>query len=300
MNYKNIFKSKSLRLKILSILSMVPDELMIRIQYFIKTGRMLDLESPKRYTEKIQWYKLYYRNSLLPLCSDKYSVRGYIKSKGYDGILNELYAVYHSIEDIDLESLPKSFIIKHTTGSGRNIIVADKNKVDLELIKEEVVSWLTNDVTNYGREWGYNDIQQSVIVEALLPRDSNNDLPDYKFFCFNGKVEYLYTMVDYVDDHESGKCSFFDMNFKKLPYSRSEYRPIDREITKPSCFDEMVSIASDLCKDFPHVRVDFYDINGRVVFGELTFYNASGYTVFDPDEFDFIMGEKFVLPECHK
>nr|PMH80068.1 hypothetical protein BCU58_24305 [Vibrio sp. 10N.286.48.B7] len=255
------------------------------------------MEDPTRYTEKLQWYKLFYRNPLIPECSDKYTVRDFVKNKGYGNLLNELYAVYDTIDEIDFSRLPNSFAIKHTNGSGKNIFVQDIKNVDLEKIKKKVSSWLSADNVNYGREWGYNDVKSRVIVEALLPRDANNDLPDYKFFCFNGKVEYLYTMVDYVDDHSLGRCSFFNRNFEKLPYSRSEYKPINRHLDKPKNFDEMVAVAEQLSVDFPHVRVDFYDLGDQIIFGELTFYNASGYTVFDPDEFDFIMGSKFVLPD---
>ncbi|MGV8148986.1 MAG: ATP-grasp fold amidoligase family protein [Alkaliphilus sp.] len=130
----------------------------------------------------------------------------------------------------------------------------------------------------------------------VIKRDNNNDIPDYKFFCFNGKVKYLYTMIEYVDNHKKGRCSFFTPKFSKLPYRRSEYKEIDREILKPDKFDEMIEIAEVLSKDFPHVRVDLYNIRGGIIFGELTFYNASGYTVFNPDEFDFILGKEFTLP----
>ncbi|MEZ8109569.1 ATP-grasp fold amidoligase family protein [Vibrio splendidus] len=296
LDYKKIIASKSLRLSLLRLLNFIPDQIMIHLQYMVKTGRILNLSNPVRYTEKIQWYKLKYKNPLMTVCSDKYSVRDYIEEKGFGYLLNDIYAVYETVEDIDFDALPNAFIIKHTTGSGRNIIVFDKASEDLLEIKSTIESWLVNKPTNYGREWGYENIKSRVIVEALLPRNKDNDLPDYKFFCFNGKAEYLYTMVDYVDDHDAGRCSFFDTDFVKLPYSRSEYKPIDRDIEKPQCFNEMVELANVLSKDFPHVRVDFYDINGRVVFGELTFYNASGYTRFNPDEFDFIMGSKFLLP----
>ncbi|WP_350939787.1 hypothetical protein MRO13_13075 [Vibrio metschnikovii] len=297
MNYKNIIKNKKLRLYLLSLMQIVPDQLMIKLQYRIKTGRKLNLISPKRFTEKVQWYKLFYRNPLIPICSDKYAVRKYISEKGYSHLLNELYAVYNNVDEIDLEKLPKSFIIKHTNGSGKNIIVHDKELVDLSHIHAEISKWLTTKNVNYGREWGYDNVQSRIIVEALLPRDENNDLPDYKFFCFNGRAEFLYTMIDYVDDHNLGKCSFFTRDFKRLPYSRSEYMPIEENIEKPKNFEDMLLISEQLSKEFPHVRVDFYNIDGRIVFGELTFYNASGYTVFNPDDFDYILGDKFILPD---
>jgi hypothetical protein len=296
MNYKKIFRNKKVRLCLLGFLRFVPDKLMIKLQYRIKTGRSLNLVNPIRYTEKVQWYKLNYHHPLMPICSDKYTVRSYVEDKGYSRLLNELYAVYDDVNHIDFDKLPNSFAIKHTNGSGKNIFVTDKSVADLSQIKKEISDWLKKDSVNYGREWGYNDVKSQIVIEAIIPRDENNDLPDYKFFCFNGKVEFLYTMVDYVDDHDAGKCSFFDREFNKLPYARSEYKAIDRTIAKPSDFEEMLKVAEVLSKDFPHVRVDFYNVDGRIIFGELTFYNASGYTVFSPDEFDFIMGDKFRLP----
>ncbi|WP_404322740.1 carbonic anhydrase [Cytobacillus firmus] len=297
MNYKKLIKSQKVRLEILNLLNFIPDKIMIQLQYWVKTGRRLNLKNPKRYTEKLQWYKLNYRNPLMTKCSDKYEVRDYVSSKGLGPILNPLYDAYEDLESINFDLLPNSFVIKHTNGSGRNIFVEDKRKVDLEQIKNKVKEWLNSPETMYGREWCYYNVKSRIIIEKLLERDEYNDIPDYKFFCFNGKVKYLYTMIDYVDDHNNGRCSFFTPDFKKLPYRRSEYKEINKEVSKPPNFEEMIEIAEILSKDFPHVRVDLYNIKGQIIFGELTFYNASGYTVFSPDDFDFILGEEFELPK---
>lgn len=295
MDYKKIIPNQQVRFKLLKLIDFLPDKFVIKMQYKLKTGRKLDLKKPKRFTEKLQWYKLYYRKPLLTQCSDKYLVRNYVKDKGLENTLNDLYGVYDNVEQIKFDELPNSFIIKLTNGSGANLIVDDKRNADINTIKNQVQKWLEKRAVNYGREWGYYDVETKIIIERLLERDDNNDLPDYKFFCFNGKVKYLYTMVDYVDNHSEGKCSFFTPDFEKLPYRRSEYAPIDRELKKPENFDQMVTIAEKLSEDFPHVRVDLYNIDGKILFGELTFYNASGYTVFTPDEFDFILGKEFDL-----
>lgn len=297
MEYKKIIKNKELRLKILNAFSWIPDKLMVKIQYFIKTGRKLNLKNPKRYTEKLQWYKLYYRDPLMTKCADKYEVRSYVKKKGCGKYLTNLYGVYNDVSEINFDELPNKFAVKYTNGSGANYFVNNKNGEEIRKVKRVIEGWQSNDNSDYGREWCYYNGNPKVIIEELIERDENGDLPDYKFFCFNGKVEYLYTMIDYVDDHEKGKCSFFTSEFEQLPYRRSEYLPIDINIEKPKDFDTMVEIAELLSKDFPHVRVDLYNIQGKIFFGELTFYNASGYTVFTPDEFDYILGEKFVLPD---
>ncbi len=299
MDYKKIIKNQEVRFKILNLLRFVPDELMIKMQYRIKTGRKLNLKNPERFTEKLQWYKLFYRDPLMTKCSDKYEVRTYVESKGLGQYLTNLYGIYDDFEDIEFDALPNSFAIKYTNGSGSNYFVKDISKESIGRIKSIVKSWVGSPKGLYGREWCYYNVQPRIIIEELIERDENNDIPDYKFFCFDGKVKYLYTMVDYVDNHENGRCSFFTPEFEQLPYRRSEYMEIERHIQKPENFDEMIKVAEILAKDFPHVRVDLYNIKGRIIFGELTFYNASGYTVFTPDEFDFILGKEFNLPDSY-
>lgn len=296
MDYKKIIPNKQFRLKVLEITNFIPDKIMIKTQYKIKTGLSLDLKKPKRYTEKLQWYKLYYRDPLMTLCSDKFEVREFVKSKGFESILNPLYGAYNTVDEINYDNLPNSFAIKYTNGSGANYFIKDKSLLNVAELNKELSSWMNKKIINYGREWSYYDVKPRIIVEKLLERDENNDLPDYKFFCFNGKVKYLYTMIDYVDDHSHGKCSFFTPDFRKLPYRRSEYNEIKEEIKKPERFEEMVKIAEKLSENFPHVRVDLYNIEGKIVFGELTFYSASGYTTFSPDNFDYILGKEFELP----
>ena len=294
--YKRIFKNKDTRLKLLKKLSFVPDKIMIPIQYKIKTGHRLDLKNPTRYTEKLQWYKLYYRKKIMTDCSDKYLVRNFVEEKGLGHLLNPLYAVYDSPFDIDFESLPNSFAMKMTTGSGMNYFVEDKEKEDFDKLRDLAIKWFNSDSCSYGREWCYYNIKPRIVFEELLPLDENDDLPDYKFFCFNGEPFCLYTMVDYTKNHDNGRLGFFDTEFNLLPYCRKDFKPITESINIPDNFEEMVEYAKVLAADFPHVRVDFYNIAGKVFFGELTFYNASGYTLFEPDEFDYILGEKFVLP----
>jgi hypothetical protein len=295
--YKKIIKSQETRLKILKALRMIPDKPMIRLQYKIKTGNSLNLSDPKRYTEKIQWYKLNYRTKAMTVCSDKYTVRKYLEDRGYGNILNPLYAVYDNPDDIDFEALPNQFALKCSVGSGLNYFVSDKKHENYSQLRSMMHEWFQDDSYAYGREWCYKDCKARILVERLIPRNDKNDLPDYKFFCFHGKVFCLYTMIDYTDNHENGKLGFFDRDFNQMPYFRLDFKPITEPVHKPDCFDEMVRIAEDLAKDFPHVRVDFYDVNGTVVFGELTFYNACGYTKFKPDEFDYIMGDQFILPK---
>lgn len=295
--YKKVIRDQKTRLKILKLLRFVPDNLMIKIQYKIKTGHRLNLKNPRRYTEKIQWYKLYYRKQIMTICSDKFEVRKFVEKKECSHLLNNLYAVYDSPEEVSFNGLPNSFAMKMTVGSGMNYFVRDMKNENEEHLKAIIRGWFDADSSSYGREWSYYNIKPRIIFEELLPLNERNDLPDYKFFCFGGEPYCLYTMIDYSVNHQEGKLGFFDMDFKLLPYYRKDFSPITEQLETPINFDEMVKYARILSKGFPHVRVDFYNVEGRVVFGEMTFYNASGYTVFEPDEFDYIMGDVFKIPE---
>src|SRR5690554_5131387 len=275
------------------IRSFFPQKLQMKLEYRIKCGRKLNLKNPKRYTEKLQVYKYKYRNPKLPLLAAKDTVRDYIKKKGLESILNTQYGVYSNVEDIDFNSLPDKFVIKLNTGSGLNILVEDKNKLDIRKTKKELRRWLKTKPWVFGTEWAYKNIKPRIVIEKLLDRDINNDLPDYKFFAFDGKVDYLYTMIKYVDNHHNGRLSFYDINFNKTKYYRVDYAPINSKLKKPKNFDLMIEYAKKLSEGLPHVRVDFYNIDGDIIFGELTFYTSGGYINFVPDEFDYILGKNF-------
>ena len=299
MDYKKIFKSQELRLKLLRLLDFVPDKLMIRIQYRLATGKRLNLQNPTRFTEKIQWYKLYYRDPLLVKCSDKYAVRDYISQKGLEDILVPLYGAYDNAEDIDFKKLPNKFVLKTNNGSHTNILCDDKEKLNKDETIKTLNQWLTKRSSKLGREWSYYDIKPKIVCEKYLDKDENNDLVDYKFFCFNGEPFYLYAITERFLPG-GAKLSIYDMEFNKLPYRRPDIALIDKKLEKPKNFDRMIEIARVLSKDFPHVRVDLYNIDGQIYFGELTFYNGSGYKIYVPEEFDFIVGKKFVIPKRYE
>lgn len=299
MDYKKIIKNQQLRLKILKIVDFIPDKPMIKLQYKMATGRKLNLEEPKRFTEKLQWYKLYHRDPLMTQCADKYRVREYIKLKGCEDILVPLYGVYDKAEDIDFDKLPDKFVLKTTNGSHTNIFCEDKSKVDIEATRKTLNQWLKNWAGKVGREWAYYNIEPKIICEKYLQKDSNDDLVDYKFFCFNGEPVCLYVITGrYLE--EGIKLGIYDTDFKKMPYRRNDVPELVENINKPKNFEVMLETAKSFAKDFPHVRVDFYNIDGQIVFGELTFYNGSGYKDFTPDEFDFELGKKFILPDVRE
>ncbi|MGY6213109.1 ATP-grasp fold amidoligase family protein [Cytobacillus firmus] len=295
MNYKRVIKSQELRFKILRLLSFIPDITMIKIQYRIKTGRKLNLDNPKRFTEKLQWYKLNYRDPLMTKCADKYEVREYVASKGLSDILVPIYGVYNRGEDIDFEKLPGKFVLKTTNGSHTNILCKDKSQLDLVNTRKTLNRWLQRSKqTKAGREWAYYNIKPRIICEKYLEDNSNefDGINDYKFICMNGKVQFVY--VD-VDRFKTQKRNFYDTNWNYINV-KSDHPNIEDCVPKPEGLEKMLKIANILAQDFPQVRVDLYWVNGKVIFGELTFYLLSGYVNFAPDEFDYVLGEKFCLP----
>lgn len=293
--YKKIFRSQKLRHMILRVLSFVPDKPMLQLQYLIKMGRPLNLNNPQTYTEKLQWYKLYYRDPLMTKCADKHRVREYLIGRGYGELSCMEYGVYDKPEDIDWSALPEKFVLKTTNGSGTNIICRDRSKFDIDKAVLEMKQWLNRDCYGLGREWAYKDIEPKIIAEELLEDNENpyDGINDYKFICFNGKVHYVVFDVDRYVDH---KRNIYDADWNYVDV-KTDIEKIGDIIPKPDGFEEMKRIAELLSKEFPFVRVDLYWVNHRAYFGELTFYPWTGYVVFEPRKFDLILGEKFVLPE---
>lgn len=294
MNYKRIIRSQRLRFKLLRMLSWIPDSIMLRFQYRIKMGFWPNFKHPTRYTEKIQLYKMNYRNPVMAQCVDKYEVRKYVEGKGLGYILNELYGLFDSAEDIYYNSLPEKFVVKSTTGGGglNVIVVRDKAQSCVEDIKRKVALWRIHDkgTVSSGREWAYSGMGPSrVIIEKYL-EDSNTteELTDYKFFCFSGEPKCVQVDTGRFDGHNQ---NYYDMQWQSLGVHCTY--PEGALQSQPMNFDEMKQVAMLLSKDFPFVRVDLYNVNGKIIFGELTFYPSSGYGKFHPDEFDYQLGEYF-------
>ena len=301
MDYKKIIKSREARTKILRLLSFIPDKAMLKLQYRIKMGRKLELKNPKRFTEKLQWYKINYRDPIMHRCVDKYGVRKYVESKGLGDILVKLYGHYKTINDVPFSSLPNSFVIKTTHGGGglNVVVVPDKSKLNTEELKQKL-SFSEDKVANNGggREWAYYGLKTGIIVEQLLvnKEEPKAGVNDYKIFCYNGHTKYIIVDVDRYIGH---KRNFYDREWNNL-HITSDCSATDREIEKPDNLEKMLEIAEKLSDNFPFVRVDLYNISGKIYFGELTFYPWSGYVQFKPDSFDFELGKQFVLPEKNK
>lgn len=300
MDYKKLIKSRSVRLKILRFLSFIPDKTMLKIQYRIKTGRRLNLRSPKRFTEKLQWYKLYYKNPVMIQCVDKFDVREFVRKKGLESILIPCYGVFESVDEIDWDSLPDSFVMKDTLGSGGNsvIIVRDKNSADIKTIKETARKWTEIDAhrKDGGREWPYySGKNHRIIIEKYIESAlETGGLIDYKFFCFDGEPRYIYVIADRVLGNGAG-FGVFDADFNNLKVTREDEHPLERIISEPRLFKAMKEVSRKLSEGFPEARIDLYCQNDTIYFGEITFFDGSGYMKFSPDEFDTEIGAAFKL-----
>ena len=300
MNYKDIIKSRDLRIKILSYLGWIPDGIMLRLQYWLQTGRTLHLKNPQRFTEKLQVYKMKYRNPEMLRCTDKYEVRSYVEEKGLGDCLIPLIGVYKKVDEIDFTTLPNQFVAKTTDGGGGNqvLICRDKRELSEAEFRNRLLGWMKMPKKKQvGREWAYeNHFPRRIIIEELIGNNTVKDLPDYKFFCFNGRCEMLYVMAD---RKLGGDVSLgvFTRDFQKLNVCRSDERPMTSEIHKPDGFEKMIEYAERLSKPFPQVRVDLYNVEGNIWFGELTFYDGSGYFSYIPDSFDFELGKNFDFPK---
>lgn len=293
MNYKKYVRSQKLRFGILRILSWVPDSVMLRVQYRIKMGFWPNFKHPTRFTEKLQLYKMRYRNPIMSQCVDKYDVRKYVEGKDLAHILNDLYELCDFPEDINFDTLPDKFVVKSTTGGGGLdvIVVKDKMKIDLENIKRTVASWRCHKpgAKSSGREWAYSGMGKTrIIIEKYLENAQGRELTDYKFFCFNGEPKCVQVDTGRFDGHRQ---NYYDMQWQSLgvhcTYPEGEPQPI------PQNYEEMKSIAVQLSAEFPFVRVDLYNVDGTIYFGELTFYPSSGYGKFHPDAFDLTLGSYF-------
>lgn len=259
-------------------------------------GKKCNLKNPRTYTEKIQWSKINRNDPMISRLSDKVAVRSWVKEKiGAEYLIPIIGKAYSSACDIDYDSLPDSFVIKANHGSGLNIVVDDKKEISFDDIKDKANSWLNQNFAYNSFEMQYKDIMPKIYIEKNLLENGEIDLPDYKFFCFNGKVFCSYTMTNYVHDHSKGKLGFFDRDYNLMPYYRTDYEPIRKQLNKPTNYEKMVEIAEKLSEGFSHVRVDLYNIKGKIYFGEMTFSTSSGYCKFEPEEFDLILGEQWDL-----
>ncbi|MFA5080828.1 MAG: ATP-grasp fold amidoligase family protein [Candidatus Paceibacterota bacterium] len=282
----------SFNLYLLRLMSVfVPDEIYVKWQYKNFFGRKLDLENPKSFNEKIQWLKLNWRDEILTICSDKYKVREYVKSRLGEKVLTKLYGVYDRVEDIIVKDLPDSFVLKVTHGSGQNIFCKNKNDVDWNHTFEMLKIYMANNHYYLGRESSYKNVIPRIICEEYLNEDGRSPI-DYKFYCFDGQPLFINVHFDRFGEHKS---NLYDINFNFLPVKWTKPNFLGN-FHKPQCFDEMTFVAKRLAEGMIFVRVDLYCVNNKIYFGEMTFYPCNGLDIYIPDSYDYLLGSYLKLP----
>ena len=271
------------------------DELYLRIIFRCITGRRLNLKDPQTFTEKLQWLKLYNRQPILSRMVDKYTAKEYAANIVGEQYIIPTLGVWNSVDDIDWEALPQQFVLKTTHGGGGSgvVICKDKSSFDFEKAKVKLRKSMKTNAYHTLREWPYKNIKPRIIAEEYMS-NGGEYLNDYKFFCFNGVPKaMLIASGRYV---EPQTCfDYYDMDFNHLPFEQGgpNYK---KHIEKPRLFEEMKDIAAKLSEGLIHARIDLYDINGNVKFGEITFFDDSGMAEFNPQEWDYIFGSWIQLP----
>lgn len=277
-----------------NLLYRISPETTLKVLFRLKVGYPLNLEHPKGYNEKIQWIKLYDRNSLMPKCCDKYAVRKYVESKGCGNLLNDLLWQGFNPAEIPFDELPERYVVKVTHGSTFNVIVDGKHPVNRDEVVAKCQKWLKARFLPCYGEWFYGVEKPRVVVEKYLENEGSGQLYDYKVYCFNGIARYIRIDIDRFSDH---KMLMYDRDWNRLTGYGIRYQCAEVDFPKPNCLTELLSAAEKLSDVFTHARVDFYIVNESPIFGEITFTSGAGFDRFHPEEFDYEMGSWLSLPK---
>ena len=294
LRIKNILVSGIYR-----VMGWCPDALFTKLKYRVKMGHSLNLKHPKLFTEKMQWIKLYDRNDFQTICADKYAVRDYLgKSFGEEYLIPLLYETTN-VNDIKPENIPDCHcILKTNHDSGHYLIIRDKTKVDYAKLRVNLKSWLARNYYNHSKEWQYKNINpHRIIVEKLLETKAGKIPNDYKLHYINGELQFVYVAFD--REGVNDRC-VFDKNWNRLPFvwvaPKQYYEGMNTtDVPCPDSFAKMKEFGDEIAKKFKVVRVDFYDVDGKLYFGEITLHHGSGMDHFYPAEYDKIFGDKLVL-----
>jgi len=288
------FTLRKIYLSFVKKLLFLPQKTYVKYNYEYYSGRKLDFKKPATFNDKIQWLKVFYHKEILHKLVDKYAVRDYVKNKVGPHILKELYGVYEKPSEVNFDELPNQFVLKGAHGFHLNLIVKDKSELNLPRTKLLLNKWMHKNNYRNGKEWAYKNIKPRIISEKYLEEFGQEVINDYKFFCFNGTPKFI--QVDMERGIEDLRC-YYDLNWQKLPFTTEKNEFFEGEVEKPENLKEMIEVAQKLAVDFPFVRVDLYNINGNILFGEMTFYPTDGRKKFIPDEYNKIIGDYLKLPK---
>ena len=286
MDYKKIFKNREFRLKLINGLRFVPTKPYLKMVYKIKTGKKLNLKNPVGFNEKLNWLKV---NDIHPEYTDlvdKIKVREYVQNTVGEDICFPLLGQWERYEDIDFQGLPEQFVLKCNHDSGSVKIVKDKTTINHEEFAKFFKSRLKMNPYTIGREYPYKNVKPMIMAEKYMVPDGEKDIEDYKFFCFDGKPEIMFVATDRSVDC---KFDFFDMEFNHLNIENIHPNS-DKTIEKPKLFEQMKELASTLSKGMKFVRIDLYEIEGKVYLGEFTFFHGGGFWLFTPEEWEKNLG----------
>ena len=279
------------RAKYWDLTNVLSDKTFVKIEYRNRMRKKLNLKNPQTFNEKLQWLKIYDRKPIYTTMVDKYEVKNYVADKIGDEYIIPTLGVWDSFDEIDFDSLPDQFVLKCTHDSGGLVICKDKSKLDKEKAKKKIELSLNRNYYYHGREWAYKDVKPRVIAEKLI----DVQIVDYKFYCFNGEPKLLYLSRG-LENHATASISFFDLDLKRLPFHRSDFRPFTDEPEIPEGYQEMLEIVRKLSNGMSFIRVDLYNVGGKIYFSELTFYPCAGYMPFAPKEWDYTLGQWIELP----
>ena len=277
---------------------LIPDRIYLQIVYFKHFRRFINFNNPKTFNEKIQWLKLNYRNEEYTKLVDKYRVKQYItKLIGEEYVIPTL-GVWNNVDDIDFKSLPEKFVLKCNNDSGGIVICKNKKDFDEAKAKSILKERLKNNGYWYGREWPYKNVKPCIIAEKYMEDSISKDIKDYKFFCFNGSMEFFDIDIDRFIEH---RANYYDRNGNFLPFGKT-YCPPDytKKIEMPKNLDKMIELAETISHNTVLSRIDFYEIDGQVYFGEITFYPGSGFSPFTDEKWDYKLGDMIDLPNIKK
>jgi hypothetical protein len=273
--------------------NLLGDRNYVKWSYKNRMGTRLNLDPPVTFNEKIQWLKLFWRDGLAARCADKYAVRDYVKERIGDEFLVKLYGVFSRVRDIDLTRLPDQFVLKPTHGSAQNVFCKDKRTHNWKESFKDLDFALKLNYYYLVREWAYKDIVPGIVCEEYL-EEAGAPPKDYKIFCFNGVPRFVQVDIDRFTRHAR---NFYSMNWELLEFALG-YSRFEGPIESPKHFNHMAELAGALSRGIPFVRVDFYHVNDRVFFGEMTFYPENGVDQFNPKQYDAVIGQYLSLPKA--
>ena len=278
---------------------LLSDKAYLKLMYRACIGKKLNLKDPKTFNEKLQWLKLYDRKPEYVKLVDKHDVKSYVADVIGEEYIIPTLGVWDSFDEIDFDKLPEKFVLKCTHDSGGLVICRDKAKLDLEAAKKKINKSLKRNFYYAAREWPYKNVKPRIIAEQYMEDSKTCELRDYKFYCFDGKPTMLLVASERMNGNKDVKFDFFDSEYNHLDITKG-HPNADVTPEKPQNFEKMLELAKILSKGIPFLRVDFYEANGKIYFGELTFYPAGGFEPFEPDRWNFELGKMLELPATEK